>query len=114
MKFLKRIFQRPKVLLADEPFDPVDYTTIHNFLQSEAGRKLIRHLLIQRIVIADRTVRESDAVRWQGYCLGYKAAIDALILQFQQSAVNDTNTESDGIPALEDFDRYMQEIDKRK
>jgi hypothetical protein len=85
----KEVIKEPVYKLNDVAFAKDDYETISAFIKSGTGGKFIEHLRVQQKAVADSAAGHfENPAKWQGFVLGYKAAIDNIIIAFREPPVN--------------------------
>ena len=92
-KIIARAFriktQKTVLTVCDRPFNDDEMYIISDFMKSKPGTHLCDYLNSQKFAVAGRSanfMRNGDF--WQGYSVGFAAAIDS-ILSLRQSDVND-------------------------
>ena len=116
-KFIARLFgiktenvvvKRVVYAISDKEWTAEDYKIVSDFLQTKVGKQLCDFLVSQKYAVASNSAhRLQKGDVWQGYAVGFGAAIDS-ILEFRQLDANSDSSDSGEVGLEELADKLDQ------
>lgn len=116
-KFIARVFgiktenvvvKKVVYAVSDKEWTAEGYKIVSDFLQTKVGRQLCDFLVSQKYAVASNAAhRLQKGDFWQGYAVGFGAAIDS-ILEFRQLDANSDSSDSGEVGLEELADKLDQ------